>query len=31
MKPSRKNRDEESDDLEEGFTEEEKQAIRLLS
>lgn len=31
MKPSRKNRDEESDDLEDGFTEEEKQAIRLLS
>ena len=33
MKPSTKNKknDDESEDLEEGFTDEEKQAIRMLS
>jgi hypothetical protein len=32
MKPSTKNKKEDdSEDLEEGFTDEEKQAIRMLS
>ena len=31
MKPAKKKQNSDSDDLEEGFTEEERQAVRLLS